>query len=520
MVGPLYVPVGTAAATQTLEAYNIGDGTLSLSVWVPAGVTWVSAAVGAGVCTQNLYPSPCIPIQFNLSTASLSQGTYTASVTVFDPHAADSPQTVIVTAEVGDAQPTSINAWMAPGTAAGWGWSVPTVTPIPRASCPGGTASTQDGGTWLSLQISLQGTMGGALNCWVQIQLAPPAQMPDGTYAGSATFPVTMRVVSPPYAVPSTTQIGLRLAQGSPTMAYPFLPAISLGNEGSTLVAQAVSASGAGVSASVSGGVVLAAVDPGTLAPGAYPNAGLLTIQCNAINCPLQIPVSLQIVPRGPPLIATVVDNATFTTGATVAQGDVMVVKGEQLSFSAPAFPSAATLPASLGGAAVLVNGTPVPLYYSSYGQIAFQMPANTPIGAAGVQVERDGLTSGTVPVNVARRAPGILVITDTAYHLLDLGHPAKAGATVIVWAIGLGATIPAVADGLPAPADPLAAVSPAPAVQIGGSNVAPLYALLSPGSVGLYQVAVTLPAGVVGISSVRLAFPEISSNAAGLVIQ
>jgi uncharacterized protein (TIGR03437 family) len=49
---------------------------------------------------------------------------------------------------------------------------------------------------------------------------------------------------------------------------------------------------------------------------------------------------------------------------------------------------------------------------------------------------------------------------------------------------------------------------------------VAPLYALLSPGSVGLYQVAVTLPAGVVGISSVRLAFPEISSNAAGLVIQ
>ena len=90
----------------------------------------------------------------------------------------------------------------------------------------------------------------------------------------------------------------------------------------------------------------------------------------------------------------------------------------------------------------------------------------------------------------------------------------------MIVWAIGLGATIPAVADGLPAPADPLAAVSPAPAVQIGGSNVAPLYALLSPGSVGLYQVAVTLPAGVVGISSVRLAFPEISSNAAGLVIQ
>jgi hypothetical protein len=40
-------------------------------------------------------------------------------------------------------------------------------------------------------------------------------------------------------------------------------------------------------------------------------------------------------------------------------------------------------LPTNLGGATVLVNDVQVPLYYTSFGQIAFQMPYSTVTGTA-----------------------------------------------------------------------------------------------------------------------------------------
>jgi len=55
------------------------------------------------------------------------------------------------------------------------------------------------------------------------------------------------------------------------------------------------------------------------------------------------------------------------------------------------------------------VNGQAVPLFYSSYGQINFQMPFETPVGQALVQVERNGQTGNTVSVQVAGLGARIL---------------------------------------------------------------------------------------------------------------
>jgi len=101
VVFPLPVTVGAAPTTQTIEAFNIGDGSLALTVRVPPSITWLSASVGAaGACTT-VDRSSCIPLRFTLNTASLAAGTYTAGVTVEDPHAIDSPQVVTVTVRVG-----------------------------------------------------------------------------------------------------------------------------------------------------------------------------------------------------------------------------------------------------------------------------------------------------------------------------------------------------------------------------------------------------------------------------------
>jgi len=103
-------------------------------------------------------------------------------------------------------------------------------------------------------------------------------------------------------------------------------------------------------------------------------------------------------------------DNATFVLGAAVAPGDVCIVKGDQLSLGDPASAAGFPLPTSLGGATVLVNYVLAPLYYTSFGQIAFQMPYTTTTGTALVQVVRDGQAGNAATVNVNAAAAQILV--------------------------------------------------------------------------------------------------------------
>ena len=155
-------------------------------------------------------------------------------------------------------------------------------------------------------------------------------------------------------------------------------------------------------------------------------------------------------------------------------------------------------------------------MYYSSFGQIGFRIPSATSLGTARVQVVRDRLAGNTVSVNVAARAPRILAVTDANYNLIDLRHPAKAGDPIVIWAIGLGPTTPAVADGaLP---DGLASLTVAPIVQFLGvvmRNVAPTFAGLSGGAVGVYQVNVTLPQDFPpGSELLALRFPDVTSEA------
>jgi uncharacterized protein (TIGR03437 family) len=491
-------PVGVAATAQGLLATNAGDGTLSLSVAASPYVPWLGVAIGPG----NV-------IQFTF--ASLAAGTYTASVVVSDPNAIDSPQVVMVTLQVG---PAPIVEYLAPGK------SAVVTLPFTCLFCTG-RASTNDGGGWLAVGASSMGTI-----VYPQyVQVSPPTNMAPGTYNGtvaitgnvSQNIPVTLHLTTLPIATPSTNQISLQLAQKGPAVTYPFVPFISLSNSGlGTLQVTGVSGSGTGVTAYNYSGVAIVTVDPGTLAPGFYSD-GMVTIQCNAANCPVQVPVQLEVDAQGPPVLnyQGAVDNATFSS--TGSPGDVMVVKGSQLSLQAPQMAAGQPLQTSLGGASVLVNGVAAPLYYSSYGQIAFQARANTVLGTALVQVVRDGQTSNTISMNVAQYAPGIVVVTDGSYNLVDANHPVKAGQPLILWSLGLGTTNPAVADGTAAPASPLATVTAGVTIQaVSGSSVVstlnPSFAGLSPGSVGLYQVNANAPA-LPGTYNLSLVLPNHSTS-------
>src|ERR1022692_4597291 len=76
VVGPVPVATGGSAPSQTVEGYNAGDGSLSLSVSVPSSLTWLAASAGSPrACTTTTAAGTCIPLQFALNTSGLAAGT-------------------------------------------------------------------------------------------------------------------------------------------------------------------------------------------------------------------------------------------------------------------------------------------------------------------------------------------------------------------------------------------------------------------------------------------------------------
>jgi len=235
-------------------------------------------------------------------------------------------------------------------------------------------------------------------------------------------------------------------------------------------------------------------------------------------------------------------DSGTFVPGDAISPGDIVAVKGQQLSMQPAAPGKAPPLSTQVADTQVLLNGVPIPLFYTSYGQINCQIPTDAPAGTSTLQVKRtDGQASNLVSVTIASRAPRLLLsgvelygaITNLDYSRpMPEGsfpgvatHPAKPGDTLSLYAIGLGPTSPFVGTGQPAPSEPLARLTTMPTVNfgggVGGTVVNPLFAGLSPTFAGLYQVNVTIPQEVPrGLVYVTLAFGDSTSNPVQIVIQ
>jgi uncharacterized protein (TIGR03437 family) len=540
-VGPVSVATGSAAATQTVEAYNIGSGSLNLSL--SSSVTWISPTVGAQRnCTTTRAAATCLPINLALNTQALPAGQSTGIITVSDPNAVDAPQTITVTVAVGGNVPSSHTFYVAPGSTADY--SIVTNNALQRNSNASWlTLGVNGGGSFTfiypySIHVDSTGLGAGTYNG--NLTLSGSSFAPD-----NKTVAVTMNVTNSPIAKPFSDAINLQLALGAPPLAPPFSPAVGLSNAGlGNLNAQTpvITTSSCGSSWITYGAGGLTFDTTGLSAGVCKANIALAS---DAANGTQTVPVTLTVVPKGPPVInyQGVLDNATFVPGDTVSPGDVMVVKGDQLSLSAYTPGSAPPLSTQVADTSVLVNNTPAPIFYTSYGQIAFQLPTNTPSGQALVQVKRtDGTLSNTVSVNVVSRAPKVLLLSGTYGAIVNndscrgtspcvLGgslplpasfsapgypaYPARAGDVLTIYAIGLGATSPAVSSGQPSPtAEPFARLTSTPTVDFGAGifpvQVTPSFAALTPGYAGLYQINVTVPPDAPkGIVQMLVGFPD-----------
>jgi uncharacterized protein (TIGR03437 family) len=99
-------------------------------------------------------------------------------------------------------------------------------------------------------------------------------------------------------------------------------------------------------------------------------------------------------------------------------------------------------------------------------------------------------LSSTPQLVNIALFAPGLFLMNGGM-------TPTTAGQFVTIYGTGLGPVTNQPATGIAAGVSPLSVTITAPTVTIGGVAAPVSFSGLAPGTVGLYQVNVQVPAGV-----------------------
>ena len=531
-VGPVYVSPGANGQTQTVEAFNAGDGTLNLSAVTSA--SWLAATVGAPrACTTRA--GNCNPIGIALNTSALGAGIYTEFVTLSDPAAVDAPVDISVTVTVAGV-PNSVTFYATPS-----GGTSPTVaTPVFASSAVTGAATTQTGGKWLSFSTGSAASVNFLLPYSIQAA-AQIGQLP-GSYTGAVavsgsrtpsenkTVAVTLNVTCSPILAVNNSTIRLNGTQGG-SIQYAVVSFSNLaqgtgsaaGCTPTPLAVTGATTSGAAfLSASLAGTTgLLIGADPATLAPGNY--SGTVTITSNAANnAQVSVPIQLSVAPAGKPQISAggIVNIGNFAQ-ESVAPGGIVAIFGSQLADAIAQNPGPPPLATRLSNTQVLVNGVPAPLYYVSSSQVNFQMPYSAS-GTAIVQVVNNGSPGNSRSIAITGNAPRFLIwptsLVAGGYAIGVNGdgsltlpattvipgypsHPAKPGDSIVIYGVGFGQTSPAAVDGTAATTAPLQTIpGPPPPVTFGGgfqgrpTTANALFVGLTPTTVGLYQVNVTIP--------------------------
>ena len=219
-----------------------------------------------------------------------------------------------------------------------------------------------------------------------------------------------------------------------------------------------------------------------------------------------------------------VVNGADFQGGAGLAPGSIVSIFGVALA-STTARASALPLPTELGGASVEVDGVPMPLFFSSAGQVNAQLPFELAPNATVLETVRvDGIPSQPFQVRLNPFSPALFSLSQDGLGpgailhangtLVSADNAAQAVETVLLFGTGLGTVTNPPDTGQPASANPLSKTITTPTVTIGEREAPVDFSGLAPGFVGLYQVNVVVPSGLLpGEYPVQLTIGGVSSN-------
>ena len=515
---------GPAPAAQTV---TIGSSALALNYTavtnINSSVNWLTISQTTG----NTSTSGVLTV--SVDGSKLTGGvTYTGSIVVTAPGAANSPATINVSFRVDpgtlSAPTTTLTFNQVAGSA---------VAPAAQTIAVTGSAAlnftvssvTQSGGSWLSATPAT-----GTTPASVQVQVANGGSLAVGQYAGTVTIasagaggspiavPVVLNVVASAVLAPTPTSLSFTYIVG---LAPPVTQTVTVSSTGSSsAIALSAQAQVDGTTAAWlsvtpvstnAPGTFTVSVAPGTLPAGTY--TGHIVVTSPSASASASIPVTLTVTSIPQPVI-TAVDNAANYTSGAVSPGENIVIFGTGVGPAnlTSATPAANLFPTNVGNTRVLFDGTPAPIIYVSAGQTSVMVP----YGVAGrsttsIVVEYYGVQSAALSYNVVPSAPGVYtlnaqgsgpaaVLNQDGVTVNSSTNPEKRGNVIAIYMTGEGQTAPQGVDGVviapvaSALKTPVLAVS----VTVGGVDAPVVYRGSAPGLVsGVMQVNVTIPTSI-----------------------
>jgi uncharacterized protein (TIGR03437 family) len=219
-----------------------------------------------------------------------------------------------------------------------------------------------------------------------------------------------------------------------------------------------------------------------------------------------------------------VVDAAGFVQGRAVAPGSYIAIFGNNLAPNTQG-ETTLNLPVSIGPVSVsfdtATQSVPGHLEFVAPGQVNVQVPWELQgQGSAQMKVTVQGSPGNLYTLPLAQYSPGIFAIVDENGKLVNATSPALQGHNIVIYCNGLGPVTNQPASGDPSPLSPLAQTLTKPTVQIGNQTATVLFSGLTPTSVGLYQINLTVPTTGAGLQPLSLSIGGVTAKASNILIQ
>jgi uncharacterized protein (TIGR03437 family) len=541
---------GRGVPTQSFHVLAAGNGPInwSASASVDAGLpNWLGISRTSGTSS----PGNPVGVDVQINTEGLSPGSYVGEVRVQAPGVDNSPRLLLVSLTIlaASARPdlTALPAGLVFVGAAGQANPVPAqqvlvrnqgssafrlesqlqldariwnvTTPADPSIAPGAAAQ-------LAVAPVITGLAAGIYRSTLTLRAAGDTRVrtvdllliltgaPPRT-AASETPPRHVEITCPPggLQVSSLRQaVGFNAITGAP-MA---VEARVIGNDGRPLTAGEVTASLLGATDRIAS---LSHIDgdpgrwSGTLLPQAQ-SSGALSMRLLASDAARAasgcLELSGSVQGAASPAIAEggILSAASFQRGAPAAPGSMVAIFGSGLAdgaTSAMEFP----LPALLGGARVSVAGRTAPLIFAGQSQVNGLLPYGLAPNVSHQVVLRRGGQFGLSELVVTAGLPGIFtvnqsgsgqaIVVHAANPLLiaDAQNPIGRGEAIVIYCEGLGDVDPVIESGQQTPVSPLRRVVAPVSVTIGGQEASVVFAGLTPGLAGLYQINAVTPPGI-----------------------
>jgi uncharacterized protein (TIGR03437 family) len=228
------------------------------------------------------------------------------------------------------------------------------------------------------------------------------------------------------------------------------------------------------------------------------------------------------------PSIGAIISAVSEPTLRTVAPGGLMTIFGTNL-VKAPTDLSGwagDSVPLSLNGVQATIAGTRAPILIVDRDHLVVQVPNEVSAGAQPVVVTNPNGATASSTVTVAASAPGIffgplgaVALRNSDYSVIGPDNPARAGDLLLIYATGFGQ--PTTPTGRVTPfTDPLPRKSGVRAT-LGGRDVDVIYALSSPGLVGVDQFVIRVAEGIpAGNANLVVRIGDATSNTVTVAVR